>query len=332
MVLSYKNECSRVFTVARVFALISIVSAHIKFHDSNHYALSKAYSCMASLGVIAFLFMSSYYYNSEKFGSLIKMLKNKTVSIGLPWVFFGSLTYAYNAILSNNLSLFAYLKWMIGYKTYLYYLTVLIICFIVFYKTNRVVCFYAIIINIVSLMLTAAGVMDPVIKWLHITDYLNIFNWIGIFGAGQLLREVEPEKIYKFFIRTRWICVLLFIIFTGLIFAFDIKTGYFSFVGIWYEIIGMLFIFGISTVRIFSNKLFEYVANDSFAVYLIHMVLIGMFDFVYNLTFVTQLFSNILIIAISVIGLEIGRFIIKVIKLERILNPLFGFRTRKITK
>ena len=64
---NYSIECSKTFTVARVFALVSIVMAHIGFNESCPYVIDKVYSSLASIGVIAFLFMSAYYYNAQNF-------------------------------------------------------------------------------------------------------------------------------------------------------------------------------------------------------------------------------------------------------------------------
>ena len=128
---NYTKNCSVMFTVARVFALISIVAAHIGFTEGTSYLLNKSYSVIASIGVIAFLFMSAYYYNPKKSGALLSgVLKKKIITIGIPWLFLGTLTYLYNAILSGNLNAIEWVKWILGYKTYLYFLTVLFLCFI----------------------------------------------------------------------------------------------------------------------------------------------------------------------------------------------------------
>ena len=52
----YENRVSTMFDTARVFALFSIVSAHLTFSDSCPYVISKLYSVIGSVGVIAFYF------------------------------------------------------------------------------------------------------------------------------------------------------------------------------------------------------------------------------------------------------------------------------------
>lgn len=329
-VIDYSKKCSSLFTIARVFALISIVAAHISFPASAPYTLEKIYSLIASIGVIAFLFMSAYYYNPQKFSSLGAVIKTKLVSIGIPWLFLGSITYLYNGILSGTIHPLGLLKWILGYKTYLYFLTILFFCFVIFYKANRLFCVCCIPVTIMSLMLTALGFMDSIIDFLHITNYLNILNWIGIFAFGQLCRTFDTKKIYEFIYKFRLLLILIFILAGAVIFVFDIPTGYFSIIGIYFEIIGVLCIFGVSTFNIFNINLFQNIANNSFAIYLIHMPVIGVIDRIYNINIVTQILSSILVVALAHLALEIFRFVIRKIKCEKLFNPLFGFRNRKL--
>ena len=100
---SFEQRISTLITVARVFALISIVCAHVIFSVGTPYVITKLYSTMASIGVVCYLFASGYYYNPQKY-TFAGLLKNKAITIVLPWVFLGTLSYLYNAILSKNLS------------------------------------------------------------------------------------------------------------------------------------------------------------------------------------------------------------------------------------
>ena len=92
--------------------------------------------------------------------------------------------------------------------------------------------------------------------------------------------------------------------------AFGLNDGYFSPLGLCFEIFGALFIFSVSTFKIFNRKLFYSIANNSFSIYLIHLPLIGVLDRVYNLTPVSQAISVFLVILIAHFGLEIARLIV----------------------
>ena len=168
------------------------------------------------------------------------------------------------------------------------------------------------------------------ISALHITNYLNIFNWIGVFALGMLIKQINPEKLYSFLRKSRFVALGLFAVAVLLICIFDVKVGYFSYIGIWLELLGTLAILGISTIGILENKLFYDISNLSFTIYLVHMMVIGVFDRVYNLHFVLQAMSSFIVIGICYGVLFVGRWLIKLIKLEKYLYPLFGFRNRKM--
>lgn len=329
--MDYGKKISNTFIVARVFSLISIVSAHLYFINAP-YAVEKVYSSIGSIGVVAFLIMAAYFYNTKKYTSIWHMLGNKFYTVGLPWLFLGSVSYLYNAMLSRSFSVMAYLNWMIGNGSFLYYLTVLFLLFVIFYRTNTVILLTSIVVSVVSLMLTAAGVWTPVIEYLHITNYLNIFNWVGIFAMGVLMKRVDEQKLFLFFKKSRWIFAAAFVTAVTVICVLDIPTGYFSFVGIWLEILGVLSFFGISTIPILSNRLFADISNMSFTIYLIHMMIIGVFDVVFNINVITQILAVFVVIGICYVALFVCRWLIKIMKLECLLNPLFGFRTVAIKK
>ena len=80
MVKTVEQKISSIVMVARVFALVSIVCAHIGFTSNVPYIIAKLYSAVASIGVICYLICSAYYYNPKKY-TLIGLLKNKAKSI-----------------------------------------------------------------------------------------------------------------------------------------------------------------------------------------------------------------------------------------------------------
>lgn len=328
---TFEQKISSMVTVARAFALISIVCAHITFAAGAPYAITKLYSAFASVGVICYLICSAYYYNPKKY-TFVGLLKNKAITLGLPWIFLGTVGYLYKAVLSKSLSVVEYLKWIFGNGSFLYFLTILILCFLIFYRTNNIVLYCSIGVSLVSLILTATGVLDPVISALHITNYLNIFNWVGVFALGMLFKQIDSEKLYNFVYKMRFVAIGLFAVVVLIVCIFDVKVGYFSYIGIWLELLGTFAIFGMSTIGIFENKLFYDMSNLSFTVYLIHMMVIGIFDKVYNLHFVLQAIAVFIVIGICYGILFVGRWIIRLIKLEKYLYPLFGFRNRKLDK
>lgn len=278
--------------------------------------------------------MSGYFYNNKKFCSFGALLKNKSFSIGIPWLFLGTVSYLYNAILSKNFGILAYLKWIIGNGTYLYFLTVLFLLFLIFYRTNDWILYVACLLNVVSLALTAFGLIEPIISILHITNYLNIFNWCGIFAAGMIVRKkISQEKFYTVIKHIRIPTLVLFSVALVLLSIFDsVQVGYFSKIGIFLEILGTITIFSLSSFSCFANRVFYDISNMSFSIYLIHMMAVGILDIVYNIHFTLQAVASIIVIAFCYAILCFARFLIKLIRCEKYFNPLFGFRERKLEK
>jgi hypothetical protein len=180
-------------------------------------------------------------------------------------------------------------------------------------------------------MLTASGLTDGYVSFMGITNYLNIFNWIGIFALGMLFRKIKDENLYKFFVKCRWFLVGFLAVLLGMVCYFNMKTGYFSYLGIWIELFGALTIFSISTAKIFKNKLFFTVAELSFVVYLTNIVANGVVNDVYNLSALTQALAGFIVVAVCVFGFWVVKIISIKTKCEKVIFPILGIR-RRLTK
>lgn len=327
MANNYTGSISGVFSTARIFFLVSIVSAHLYFPETfSSIALSR----LGTIGVVGFLVMAGYFYRPEKFGSFFVMLKKKATSIGVPWFAMGTITWLYTAIVNpDRRSIIELFKWISGNGTFLYYMPVLIFCFIVFYKYNKTTLVLAGMLNIVSVMLTATGLIEPVIDSLQITNYLNVFNWLGFFAVGMFLQELKEEKLLQFFTKNRIIFLILF----GVCYVFslvfsDVELDYFSYLAIPFEAIGVLAGFSASTFNFADNKLFSKLSASSFTIYLLHMIFIGLLDGFLAGFAVLRLLSPLIIIAISFACLMIGFGISKRLKLDRLYCLLTGLRLK----
>lgn len=329
LVNGYEKKISVMFDVARVFALLSIVSAHLTFSASCPYIVSKLYSVIGSIGVIAFLIISGYYYNSAKYSNPLKMLRDKAIRLGIPWVVLGSFSYAYGRIMSGEtVSIGDYLKYIVGDESFLYYLTVLVLCYLIFFRTNKIIQICSVIITVASLMLTASGLVDGYVSFMKMTNYLNVFNWIGIFALGMLLRKINAESMYKFLVRFRLFAVGTFCVLLGIVCYFNLPTGYFSYLGIWIELLGAFTIFSISTIKIFENKVFATAAELSFVVYLINIVANGVVNDIYNLSVITQALAGFIVTALCVFGFWVIKIISIKAKCQKIAFPILGINNR----
>ena len=322
-----KKELSEIVTYARATALVSIVSAHVQFSETACESIVHFYRMIASIGVVLFLIVAGYYYSPSHYGSFTGVMKRKLTTIVLPWFCLGSTGFLYNAILSRNLSVSRYINFLLGNGSYLYYLSILILCFVVFYFVNaRWFCVLCVFVNIVSLYLTQAGLLDALISTLGITNYLNLFNWIGFFALGLLLRRIEPVTIYQGIRKYRLYTIVAFILVYGCVFWLNTPTGYFSKFGWMLELVGAAAFFAVASYIPKNCRLVKRIAGYSFTVYLIHFMVIGVFDRFYNLAVPLQAIANLIVIAISLAVIELCLLIARKLKLERLAMLVLGVR------
>ena len=323
--MNLSSKISQMFSTARIYCLISIVSAHLIF--PNTYA-ADFLSRLGTVGVVLFLIISGYFFRPQNFDNFWSLVKKKARTICIPWFTLGSITWMYNAFLSNHFrSVTGYINWILGNKTYLYYMPVLLVCFLVFYKAPKAVLFTAIPLNVCSIILTATGVLDSVVSSLGITHYLNVFNWIGFFALGMLLQLADSEKIYAFFKKFRFLAISLFVIAFVLLLIFrNIRFDYFSYVAIPYELIGGAAILSLSTFSLTKYRVFKKLSNYSFAIFLIHMIFIGLFDSILAKTIVTMFLSPIIIIGIVFVCFWLVEWLSGKAKLGKVYQLLVGIR------
>lgn len=310
------EKCSEMFRTARVFALISIVCAHIV---PNTPPVAQLYTAMAQFGAPAFFIISGFYYHPDHYGSFRGMLRKKAVTVCIPWLFLGSMGFFYNIIARGApFSLPELLFWLAGFNTYLYFLTYLMVFFLLFYRTSTPILIGAVILN---------GISGCVILFPNIPSTLVFTNRIGYFALGMLLQRVGAGKTYLFCRRSRYIACTMYGVLIGLwLFLPDAASAILRWAYHPVVLLGCFACFGLSTWKVFHNRLFDLVSGFSFTIYLIHFMAIGLLDRIYGISPITELFSCVFVIGFCVLLLSVASYLMRLLKLERIGNPLLGFR------
>lgn len=320
--LSNKNDISHMFIGAKAIAIVSVISAHIVI--KNSVFLNNLYNTIGSVGVILFLIASGYYYKKYPFNILIK---KKAVSICIPWIIMGTFVYIVNSyLLGTPIAISSLFLWLSGYKTYLYFVIILLACFLIFYVHNKITLLTAVILNIVSLTLTSVGIMQPIINTLHITNYLNIFNWIGFFAIGILLKSIDSDKLYSFIRSYRYILIGSSIIATIVISITGYEIGYFTMFGWVYELVCALAILSLSTYSIIYNRFAMSISELSFSIYLFHILFPGILSKIYHMNIFLAAISNILVLAVTYSLLIAGVFISSKLRLGKLYRIAIGLR------
>jgi fucose 4-O-acetylase-like acetyltransferase len=146
------NKISKVMSIAKFLAILSVILAHS--HSSEFGKLSLISERLGSIGVVVFLFIAGYYFNPNSFIGFKLFFKKKVQTIFVPWLLTGTLIF----FVARGDSLLGWLNWIIGNGTYLYYLTILTICYFLlyYYFKNKIILVSAISLNIISLLLTSS--------------------------------------------------------------------------------------------------------------------------------------------------------------------------------
>ena len=77
-----------------------------------------------------------------------------------------------------------------------------------------------------------------------------------------------------------------------------------------------------------KNKFFQGLVNSSFAIYLLHMPFIGVFDALLNKWMITRILAPIIIIGISFLAITLCKIVARRIKLGTLFNVIMGLRDK----
>ncbi len=322
--VSAEKRLSRIFALSRLLAILCVISAH--FTIKNSVWIADFYSAIGSVGVVLFFITAGYYYKRYP---LPVLCRKKLKGVVLPWVVLGSLVWFVTCTLQGTGYEFAaLLLWLLGYKTYLYFVVVLLICFALFYVLRRTVfLLLAIVVHAISLALTVLGYMQNVISWLHITNYLNVLNWVGFFAIGLLLQRVPAEQICRFIYSTRWLWMAASLVWIAVIVLLpEYSVGYFSATGWAYELVASLGILSFCSFSWKHDRLWLSISAVSYPIYLLHMMFIGILFRLYSLNLVTTLFANVIVLLSVYLCIIVGVNLAKKLKCEELYATLVGVR------
>ncbi|CAM4308967.1 acyltransferase family protein [Flavobacterium terrigena] len=326
MIKKDKIETNAVLNVARSFAIISVIMAHSRSLSYDY--LSVFTERIGAVGVVTFLIISGYYYNVEKYGRTL-FFKNKIKTIIVPWVFTGTLLY----LIGLKFNFLDWLLWIIGYKTYLYYLSVLLSCYFIFsfFKLLQFL-YFSVIITLVSLLLTSFGLIDSFWKICFpnfiFYNYFNIFNWIGFFAIGILLKNKMEILIET--VSSKWLILLFFYICFVIVSVYiePKNGGYFSSLAFFTDLFGFVLILALSTRKIFHNAIVYKVSELSFAIYLTQFLVFPFRKFFFNHP-IMEFINPLVLLSLITFFLIIGAIIATYLKLNNVYELLLGIRSKK---
>lgn len=190
MNLIEQKQISNALYILSAIAMLSVIMAHCVYSNPDVQIIS---DMLGTIGVPLFLIKGGYYYKKSETFSVFA--KKKIKRIVVPWAIWGFFTYLLHVIRDGVFSFVSLTAWIIGYKTWLYYVPVLLICYLIFrISTKKVFCIIVATIGLILYYLNVFGY----IYFPFITDCQNVFNWISFFSLGVLLQNNSTiPYIYK---------------------------------------------------------------------------------------------------------------------------------------
>lgn len=314
-------EISSYLNITKFFAILSVVMAHSR--SSDFQLISGITERLGSIGVICFFIISGYYFKYDS--SFLIFVKKKINSLFIPWISGGTIVYF---IINKHFDIAEWLLWIIGYYTYLYYLTVLLFCFFIFYFVRNIIATKTIVLlTIISIITTSLGIWDDVPVYpKNFPPYLNILNWLGFFAIGILIKDkLKTIGYYLRIYRVPIIISFLLLVQVIVFFELDNDNGYFSFLAFPLEIFGAISFFCLSTFKFFELSVFSFVSKVSFSIYLYHFLAFPLRVFLPSYEII-EFFKPIYYVGICSLFFYISAIIGKQLGILNVISKIFGFR------
>lgn len=325
----------KILYIVKAFAVISIVSAHCGLVSAEFSELNKIMSriirSIGSIGVPIFYIVSGYLFAKNKKTFAI-FFKSKISTLLIPWLICGSAVYLYVALRKEGVLLLNWVLWILD-GGYLYYLTVLVIFYLIYFymAKNRLFVYFTMLLSTASILATALNLYDLIIPF-EINSHMNPLNWMLYFATGLLINRYDILPRLAMMVGSRKYLLLLSVLLLGSIIAIACSGTILSYWKVFFipvEAVAFLVVLGWAYVL--SQKesdFFVYIGLESFSIYLLHFPAAGLVANLLNrfdLWWSTPLRPFIAIV-ITVVIIRLYKYVARKLKIEKIAGILIGTR------
>lgn len=282
MNINSRKKRNNYIYILKALAIFSVICAHstpLAVDSSKCNVISsKVLDYLGTFGVPIFFCISGYLFagNTRTWGDF---WKRKVITLFLPWVCCETLLWLYVVLRKGGISIVAWLLFFLGYHHTTYYLTILVLFYVIYWKIRKLGVIWTLnVVSIISMLETGwnVGVFHQLNVILN-SYYLNPFNWMLFFGIGLLIQR-EQQKVVQCF-GGRWgvLCVCGSMAYFIIHVYLGLEMYYFS----RYALIGNLLNLG--TVVYLGQKLSNRKKKElllkigewSFSIYLLHQFVAG---------------------------------------------------------
>lgn len=259
------SSLSNTFYAYKAMAILFVVMMHCIYSTRP---VSRVAGAFGILGVPIFFFTSGFFFDRREATKVF--WKKKMRSIVIPWLLYGTLLYLFACALNNFSKVeLPFLKWIIGNGSWLYYVPVLIQCFILFrICDNKWFDMVVFLLFILSNVLCVLDIIDH-LPWY--TKYQMVFNWCGFFQLGMIARKnilavitLLNRKPVKAAIVGLWILSAIYYFTTDFV-------GYWSPVAFVHELLGIVAFFVIADTCLKKVNLLVDIGKNTYVIFFLHM-------------------------------------------------------------
>jgi len=304
-------------------AIISVVCAHTSaisdYYDGSILAtISWGMNGFGAFGVPTFFLISGYFFGCDS-SDFSTFLRKKVVHIIVPWAFCYSMLWLFVTIRKNEWGVGNYFKFLFGITSSSYYLTMLLVLYLILWKFRRKIW---IVVALVAISITWFLIGDifpfATISIVPKDKYFNILYWVIYFALGLLVSYYNNlDKLLEVMGR------ILPISFIGVLVMFAGKRlcnkeiTYFSRFAFLEALLMFIFFAGIaSTMSKYNWSFLERIGKYSFSIYLLHQFFAG---FIVRITSIHE--SPFLLTLRPFINIA---FVLIVIKMLEVLEERVG--------
>jgi hypothetical protein len=227
------------------------------------------------------IFLHFRIFVRRQYENLASVLEAESDDTFLPWICCETLLWLYVVLRKGGISVSAWLLFLLGYHHTTYYLTILVVFYVLYWKIHKPSAIRVLnVISVISMLETGwnVGIFHRVNTALD-SYYLNPFNWMLFFGTGLLIRQKaqEAERSIRWSNSLGNLCVCASIVYFSVHAYFGLEMYYFS----RYAVIGNLLNLGTVAylgqilMHLKKKELLLKLGDWFFAVYLLHQFVVG---------------------------------------------------------
>ena len=274
-----KTESEYLYIV-KAIAISSVVCAHCGNVPANSTVLNQVLSSLfgywGTAGVPVFYFLSGYFFEKNS-KSWTCFWKAKFKTIVVPWVSCATMVWLYVVLRKGGITIASWFNFIVGNGSSLYYITVLLILYLVLFylKRNKVICWILVCVSVIGIILAGEGYV-----WGRntVSIYLNPIYWMGYFILGILIQKHSwMDRIRKFSNKSFLYMLVIWGSLCTVHYLGKIEWTYWSRYALFNIATEFIVIIGlaeqINRARIMAHMV--EVGKESYSIYLLHQLFVG---------------------------------------------------------